>query len=272
METINIQNLAGVATIAGIWLAFWQYRKNLHDRQKQVLVSLEGQLNVASGWSSVYNDGYIGSPSEEKKLEFANPFRVIYGIEHFAIKDALIQIGSIDFTLKFHNTLAQFIQSISIIADQERIREQIGLNDIDIALLIHEKLNLENYKPSAERNFSMFLKSFNDQDKKENMAKSISERIYDINLITHYNTIGSQKSGGLKTLHHALLEEIELQKKKFLKQEKLDYFLFSIFSLPVMLSFFALFNFKINTLIQWILLIVVAILFFIFSQINTRKI
>lgn len=269
---MDIQNLAGVATIVGIWLAFWQYRKNLHDRQERVLVSLEGQLGVAASWSSVHNDGYVGSPDEERKLEFANPFRFIYGVENFALKEALTQIGSIDFTLNFHRALAQFIQKVSTLADQERIREQIGLNDIDAALLIREKLELENRKPKAERNSLTFLKSFNNEDEKEKRAKNISEIIYQFNLDTHYNMIGSEKSGGLKTLHHILLEEIASQKKKLIEQERTDHFLLSVFSLLVILSFFYSFNLKIDTFIQWSLLGFVVILIFLFLQINTKKI
>ena len=271
MEIINIQILAGIATLLGIWLSFWQYRKNLYDRQKQVLVSFEAQLNVASIWSSVNNDGYIGSPDEERKLDYANPFRFIYGIENFALKEALTQIGSIDFRPIFHNILAEFIQSVSTMSDQQRIREQIGLSNIDIALLIREKLNLENSKPKAERSLTTFLSSFNVTDEKEKKAKEVSEIVYNFNLETHYKTIGSEKSGGLKTSHHILLEEIKSQREKLLEQRKIDHALLSAFLLPIILGTLSIFNLKSYNLIQITLLIIVSILFYVFQQINTNK-
>jgi len=267
---IDIQNLAGVATIGGIWLAFFQYRKNLIDRQRQVLVALEAQLDVASSWSSVGNEGFIGSPDEKRKLEYSNPFRFIYGVENFALKDALTQIGAIDFTPRFHNALAQFIQFISTMADQERIREMIGLNNIDTALLIREKIRVESCKPKIERNLMRLSESFGETSE-EKKAKNILEIIYQYNIDTHYKTIGSRESGGLKTMHHILIEEIKLQRKKISSQELIDHLLFTLFFLPVILSIFSIFNFEVNNSIQLILLLVVLELIFILLQISTKK-
>lgn len=217
-QVLNLNNLVGLATLSGIFIAFIEYKNKLLERQRQTLISLESQLKISGSWASASNEGYIGEPSEQQKLSFANPFYLIYTIENSALKDVMVQPGIIDFNEMFNEALAQYNQHISRIRDLENFRENLCLSNIDNSRIIQEKIKQEESKQPSERNYNNFWQSFNDKNIDEQKARFLVDKFYQYGYIIHYQLIGSRNSGGLKNFYHILKEEIDKQREVIQKR------------------------------------------------------
>lgn len=259
-QVLDLGNLVGLATLIGIFIAFIEYKNKLFDRQKQVLVSLKDQLKISGSWASASNEGYIGEPSDVKKLEMTDPFYIIFNIENSAMRDVMIQPGIIDFTDKFNEALANYNQHISRIRDLEKFRENLCSENIEATQIIREKLKIEQQKSKKEQNFQNFLNNFDEKNPKEKKAKFLANKLYNYSYIIHYRLIGSRNSGGLKTFYHILEEEITNQEKKIIKKMKIFSFIFFVIILILSFGFMSFLSLRFKNIEQVIILILVIII------------
>lgn len=264
---LNIQSLAGVGTILGLYFAFWQYKKNSFERQKQILISLNNQLSISGLWAGA--EGYPEEPSEDKKLNFSDPFYIIFEIENFALKEVMVQRGGVDFSKTFHNSLSQYNQHISRIRDLEKFREQLCINNFDSAIIIVDKLKEERNKLKSEQSYTEFIKSFDENKNDEKLARFLADKFYGYSYNIHYKIIGSRNSGGLNNFHHILLGEIIGHEKKIKKQVKIYNIIFSIFLLPIILALISLFGWRLTDMEQ--ILIVFLIIIILWLLIDNRN-
>lgn len=254
-QILNLGNLVGLATLIGIFIAFIEYKDRLFDRQKQVLASLKHQLEISGSWASANNEGYIGEPSDDRKIVMTDPFYIIYNIENSALKDVMVQPGIVDFTDKFNNALANYNQHISRIRDLEKFREDLCTENIDLCQIIREKIKLEQRKSKKEQNFQNFLNSFDENKTEEKKAKFLANKFYNYSYIIHYQLIGSRNSGGLKQFYHILDEERVKQGENIVKKIKFFNFIFFILLLFLSFGFVSFLGLKFKNLEQTIILI-----------------
>lgn len=265
----DTQNFIGFATILGIWFGFWQYLRVGYERKNQIINSLESQLDVTAIWSRVNNEGYLGEPNDNVKLNFSHPFRFIFGIESSVIKNITFQPGIVDFSKEFYKAVAEFNQAVNTLSDLERFLEQLSFNNPEISRMIEMKLNDEEKKlEKSTQSHLSFMNSFN-QD--EFLAKYISDKIYSFNYQLHYKFIGSEKSGGLNQAHHILIEEINRQKKRNSKENTIQNILLGLSSIIPIIAFLNIWNLNYGNLFSWTLIFSLAMLITIYLLLQNKK-
>lgn len=270
-QVLNLDNLVGLATLIGIFIAFIEYKNKLLERQRQALISLESQLKISGSWASASNEGYIGEPNEQQKLSFVNPFYLIYTIENSALKDVMVQPGVIDFSKRFNEALAQYNQHISRIRDLEKFREQVCLNNIDKSRLILEKIKTEQNKLASEQSYQNFIKSFNESDVNEKTAKFLAHKFYNDSYEIHYRLIGSRNSGGLKNFYHILEEEIDKQRKVIQKRKLLFNFIFFFFISLFFLGIITFLKLQFKNIEQFLILLLLIIIISLFNHYHYKN-
>ena len=65
-QILNLDNLVGLVTLIGVFIAFIEYKSRLFDRQTQILTSLKYQLKISGSWASADNEGYTGKPNDAR--------------------------------------------------------------------------------------------------------------------------------------------------------------------------------------------------------------
>lgn len=194
----------GVAlTAIGVFVAIIIYKLQVYSSRRQIVRAAKSQLEVIAPWASASREGYIGEPSDEDKFNRTNPFYVIYGIEHDAIKDVMILPGVLNFSEDFSRNLANFIQNIGRIRDLETFREKLVLANIATSFVLDKKIKESLGK---DMTYPDFINNLSDEEKR------LAKKLYKYNHEIHYQFIGSRNSGGLKQNYHDLMEEI-LQKE-----------------------------------------------------------
>jgi len=193
-------------------------------------------LSITGPWASSGNEGYVGHPSEEQKLDYANPFRLIYGIENVPFQQITLQQGIIDFSERILGNIFQLNQNIIRIKDIETFRRDLVSKNFNLAVELQGKL--EVYKANnKERSFEDFLDYLGTNRKSDNL-KELARKLCRYYEIIHFTIIGSRNSGGMKQQYHEIEEELEKLEKRRAYWLYLIYFILSFFAVILVDSHF----------------------------------
>lgn len=226
-----------------VLIAFIQFRKIEIDRRKQVIKTIFNQLEVTGAWAQVNSQGYLGNPSDQEKIEWANPFKYVYRIKHEGLQSIALQEGVIDFPDRFISRLFEYNQNISRIKDLTDFKKNVTASNFEIAIKLENQVKtyLSVTNPIST-NWNSFLTTLNTSVMKKNLSRvsRMAELFVEYGSKIHYEIIGSDNSNGMKQQHNELEKFISQIERKLCQP---SIFNIASFSLLLLILFFILFTF-----------------------------